>query len=182
LSDEQDDSHSLVGWVLGIAVTIAIAVAVIIGVMSAMNQGSGAPISASAPTTTLAAPTATSATAGTENTAPANPVVSGSPAAAKVYFDSNSASTPAGTASLLEALVAYSKTSPNTKLSISGFHDKTGDADKNHELAKKRAMGVRDLLIAAGVPEDRIMLQKPVETTGGGDDREARRVEVNVAQ
>ena len=34
----------------------------------------------------------------------------------------------------------------------------------------------------AGVPEDRIMMQKPVETTGGGEDREARRVEVSVAQ
>jgi K(+)-stimulated pyrophosphate-energized sodium pump len=182
LSDDQDDSHSLIGWVLGIAVTIAIAVAVIIGVMSALDKGSGVPISASAPTTTLVAPSPATAAPAPETAAAASAVMSGSPAAAKVYFDSNSASTPAGTAKMLEELVAYSKTSANTKLSISGFHDKTGDASKNHELAKKRAMGVRDLLIAAGVPEDRIMLQKPVETTGAGDDREARRVDVNIAQ
>ncbi len=83
---------------------------------------------------------------------------------------------------LLTDLVAYSKSSPNTRLSISGFHDKTGDIAKNQELAKNRAKVVKDLLRSAGVPEDRIMMQKPAETAGGSDDKEARRAEVSAAQ
>ena len=83
---------------------------------------------------------------------------------------------------MLDALVVYSRADANAKLSISGFHDKTGNAEANIELAKSRAMGVKNALISAGVPEDRIMMQKPTETTGGGDDKEARRVEVAVAQ
>jgi outer membrane protein OmpA-like peptidoglycan-associated protein len=65
---------------------------------------------------------------------------------------------------------------------ISGFHDKTGNAEMNAELAKSRAIGVKQALIAAGVGEAQIELLKPQETTGGADDREARRVELTIAQ
>lgn len=91
-------------------------------------------------------------------------------------------STPVDTNKLLSELVAYSKSSPTAKLSISGFHDKTGDAGKNQELGKNRAKVVKELLLSAGVSEDRVMMQKPTETTGAGDDKEARRVEVSAAQ
>jgi cytochrome c oxidase subunit 2 len=40
---------------------------------------------------------------------------------------------------------------------------------------------VRNLLVAAGISEERIVLSPPEETSGGSDDREARRVEVGVA-
>ena len=67
-------------------------------------------------------------------------------------------------------------------LSISGYHDHRGAAELNQELARNRAQKVRDALLAAGVAADRIRLDKPVVTDGGGDLREARRVEVSVAR
>ncbi len=104
------------------------------------------------------------------------------PEPAKIYFASGKFDPPADLGKMLDALVVYSRSDANAKLSISGFHDKTGNAEANIELAKSRAMGVKKALISAGVPEDRIMMQKPSEKTGGGDDKEARRVEVAVAQ
>ena len=48
--------------------------------------------------------------------------------------------------------------------------------------AKQRAFAVRDALTGAGLTADQIELSKPQETTGGGDEREARRVEVSAQQ
>jgi outer membrane protein OmpA-like peptidoglycan-associated protein len=61
---------------------------------------------------------------------------------------------------------------------VSGFHDATGDAALNAELAKQRALAVRDALKGLGVAEDKIELKKPEETTATGSNAEARRVEV----
>jgi K(+)-stimulated pyrophosphate-energized sodium pump len=61
---------------------------------------------------------------------------------------------------------------------VSGFHDATGDAALNAELAKQRAFTVRDALVAAGVPADKIELKKPEVVTGTGSNAEARRVEI----
>lgn len=61
---------------------------------------------------------------------------------------------------------------------VSGFHDATGDAAMNAELAKQRAFAVRDALKGLGVAEDKIELKKPEETTASGSNAEARRVEV----
>jgi outer membrane protein OmpA-like peptidoglycan-associated protein len=184
LSDEQEDSHSFVGWIIGVAVAIAVTVAVLLGIMSAFESDSskGASDAAAAAATTAATPPAVVPPA-TQAAAPTSaPAAMPAPSPAKVYFEVNSFATPMDTNKLLSDLVTYSKGSSNTKLSISGFHDKTGDASKNQELAKNRAKVVKDLLLSAGVPEDRIMMQKPTETTGGGDDKEARRVEVSAAQ
>jgi photosynthetic reaction center cytochrome c subunit len=67
---------------------------------------------------------------------------------------------------------------PGAKVSLSGFADKTGDADKNLELAKRRAFAVRDALQSAGVPEGNIELKKP-EFVADGLQADARRVEIN---
>ncbi|MFN3376591.1 MAG: OmpA family protein [Burkholderiaceae bacterium] len=64
------------------------------------------------------------------------------------------------------------------KAVISGFHDATGDAAANAELAKQRAMAVRDALLALGVAEDKIELKTPAQTQGTGHAAQARRVEV----
>jgi hypothetical protein len=42
---------------------------------------------------------------------------------------------------------------------VSGYHDTTGDAAINEELAKKRAETVRDVLTGLGVPADKVELQ-----------------------
>lgn len=64
---------------------------------------------------------------------------------------------------------------------VSGFHDVTGDAATNEELAKQRALAVRDALVAAGVPQEKIELRKPQVTQADGNNAEARRVEVTLA-
>lgn len=61
---------------------------------------------------------------------------------------------------------------------VSGFHDATGDAAVNAELAKQRALAVRDALKALGVAEEKVELKKPEATQGSGSNAEARRVEV----
>jgi outer membrane protein OmpA-like peptidoglycan-associated protein len=160
-------------------------VAVLLGVMSAFesdaSRGAGSAAVPAAATTAATPPAVVSPAA--QAAAPTSAAAAmTAPSPAKVYFEVNSFATPVDTNKRLSDLVTYSKSSSNSKLSISGFHDKTGDAAKNQELAKNRAKVVKDLLLSAGVPEDRIMMQKPTETTGGGDDKEARRVEVSAAQ
>lgn len=63
---------------------------------------------------------------------------------------------------------------------ISGFHDASGDPVQNAELAKQRAIAVRDALVALGVPQDKVELKKPEEAMATGPANEARRVEVVV--
>ena len=56
-----------------------------------------------------------------------------------------------------------------------------GDPVKNAELAKQRALAVRDALKAAGIAEDKIELQKPTDITAGSTSAaEGRRVEVSL--
>lgn len=61
---------------------------------------------------------------------------------------------------------------------VSGFHDATGSAAVNAELAKQRAVNVREALKSLGVAEDKVELKKPEATQGSGSNAEARRVEV----
>jgi outer membrane protein OmpA-like peptidoglycan-associated protein len=63
---------------------------------------------------------------------------------------------------------------------ISGFHDATGNAQMNADLAKRRAFAVRHALEAYGVSPERLVMSRPELTTGGADDKEARRVELRL--
>jgi outer membrane protein OmpA-like peptidoglycan-associated protein len=67
------------------------------------------------------------------------------------------------------------------KAIVSGYHDATGDLALNQELAKQRAIAVRDALKSLGVAEDMVELQKPEQTQATGSNAEARRVEVTLA-
>ena len=94
-----------------------------------------------------------------------------------MYFETGKVEPPAELGGQLAKLVDWARATPTAKLSISGFHDTTGDPAQNAELAKNRAMAVAAVLKGAGLADDRIVLQKPQETAAG-DGREARRVEV----
>lgn len=72
------------------------------------------------------------------------------------------------------------KVQPQAIVLLSGFHDPSGDAAHNVELAKARALAVRDALVAAGVEPARVKLRKPESTVGSGSPEEGRRVEVRV--
>jgi OOP family OmpA-OmpF porin len=107
----------------------------------------------------------------------------GAPAAATtatVYFDTGTATPPADAATTLQGVVDYLNANPTAVAVVSGYHDPTGDRAVNEELARNRATAVRDALVAAGIAETRIDLQKPIETAGEGSLEAARRVEVTV--
>ena len=86
--------------------------------------------------------------------------------AATLYFDVGSADLPADSTGGLEPVVAYLKANPSTTAVVSGYHDPSGDAAANEELAKNRALAVQNALEGAGVEAARIDLEKPVVTTG----------------
>ena len=96
----------------------------------------------------------------------------------KFYFASGKADLAIGANEALTDIVKGAQA--GSKLTISGFHDSTGDAAQNAELAKKRALVVRDSLLAAGVAEAQIELKKPEQVAGTGSDPEARRVEIKL--
>ena len=95
------------------------------------------------------------------------------------YFATGKADLANGAVAVLGDAIAAAKA--GKRLVISGFHDATGDPAFNIELAKKRALAVRDALVGAGVSESSVELKKPEETTGSGNMAEARRVEVVIA-
>lgn len=94
------------------------------------------------------------------------------------YFATGSTDLAPGAA---EALAAVIKGVQDGKRAvISGYHDTTGDAAINEQLAKKRAEAVRDVLVGLGVPADKLELKKPETTEGTGNNAQARRVEVKL--
>jgi cytochrome c oxidase subunit II len=97
---------------------------------------------------------------------------------AKLYFDSGKTDLPANTKAAVAAAVDFLKANATAKVALSGFVDKTGNADQNAELAKNRAKAVREALKSAGVDEARIEMRKPEVLTGAADNKEARRVEI----
>jgi cytochrome c oxidase cbb3-type subunit 2 len=96
----------------------------------------------------------------------------------KFYFASGKADVAAGGA---DALTDAAKAAAAGKtLSISGFHDATGDQAANQALAKQRAFAVRDALVALGVDAGQLELISPALSTGEGSHAQARRVEVAI--
>jgi outer membrane protein OmpA-like peptidoglycan-associated protein len=114
--------------------------------------------------------------------AAAAPMVSGDPSApaGRIYFELGSDAMPAGASELLVKVADAAREQAGKMVLISGFHDASGDAAKNAELAKNRALAVRHALEANGVAPERLVVAKPAVTTGGADAREARRVEVRL--
>ncbi len=96
----------------------------------------------------------------------------------KFYFATGSAEVPAGSAQALADIVKAVQS--GGRVLVSGYHDATGDAARNAELAKQRAMAVGTTLKMAGVPDDKVELAKPTQTQADGPPAEARRVEVKV--
>jgi ammonium transporter, Amt family len=98
----------------------------------------------------------------------------------KILFETGKADIPAASSADLKAVADFLAANPAEKVQLSGFVDSTGPADLNKELAKKRALAVRDALKAVGVAEDRVVLQKPEDITAG-DGEQSRKVEVTLA-
>jgi photosynthetic reaction center cytochrome c subunit len=99
-----------------------------------------------------------------------------------MYFDVGSATLQGEQQKGLAKLIVTMAEKPKAVVSISGYHSATGELAANQELAKQRAFSVRDALLATGIAEARVRLEKPVQVqaNASGEDHDARRVEVTV--
>ncbi len=157
---EDDDNQNLVlGILFGV---IALVIGLVIGLASYVSGQ-----------TRDAAPAPVAAVEAPEIAEVGEPLI-------KLYFDSGKADLPANAAEEVAKVVAKLHEEPAKLVLISGYHDETGGAAVNAEVAKARALAVKDALIGAGVPADKVNLRKPAITLGGGEAAEARRVEVRV--
>ncbi len=164
-----DEEDRETGYALFLAIALAIAVSIFtIGIAAgtAIGQLGKKPADAAAALPIAAVPAASSA-------------ATADLAMVKLYFELGKAELPADALTQLTPLLTTAK-DKGGKWVVSGYHDASGDAAANAELAKQRAFAVRDLLATAGVRPESIELSKPMVTMGGADPREARRVEISL--
>lgn len=189
-SQDNDQDIRVVAVVLISAILLAVGLALGIGVHKARSgagAGAGANAGATAAGASAAAPAVAAGTADAAGGQSSPGTLAGVTTAddasivvengvVKFYFAVGKADLAPGA---LEALTdAIDAAKGGRKLVLSGYHDATGNAATNAELAKQRAVAVRDALVGAGVDAAAIELKKPEETTGTGNAAEARRVEV----
>ncbi len=159
---EEEDRET--GYAVFLAVTLAIVVSlfvIAVAIGSAIGQAGARPAAAKPAAVKAAAPSVVRVLG-------------------KVHFAVGKADLPEDAPVLVRPAIRAAQATPGSTLMVAGYHDASGDAAANAELAKRRALAVRDLLLAAGISEQRIELARPVVTTGGADDDEARRVEVTL--
>lgn len=163
MSDNNDDTQNY-------------ALAVVAGVVALVIAGV---IALAASTVIGATPAPAQAAAAADSAAP---MAAGEADAAveRLYFEVGSPALPADATEVLARVAEAARASAGATVLISGFHDASGDAAQNAELAKNRALAVRHALEANGVAPDHLVMSKPAVTTGGGDPKEARRVELRV--
>ena len=173
-SDDESQQNFILAFVLGlIALVIFFVIAMVLYTRGHAAGPTAAPVAAAAPATTLAVVTETVTVVIPDGASIR--VVGG---VVNFYFATASADLAPGAAEALAVVIKGVES--GHKAVISGFHDTTGDAAINEQLAKKRAEMVRDVLTGLGVPADKVELQKPPVTAGSGNDAEARRVEVKL--
>ncbi|MDD2884061.1 MAG: OmpA family protein [Dechloromonas sp.] len=101
-------------------------------------------------------------------------------ALAQVFFAVGSAAFDPADAAVLATVQSALVGQGEAIVLLSGFHDESGDPAMNAELARQRALAVREALLVAGVPAERIKLRKPESTLGQGSPEESRRVDIRV--
>lgn len=105
----------------------------------------------------------------------------GVPEKDSVFFDQSRTRLDATARVRLQTLALAMKSQPAIKVTLNGYVDATGDAQRNKDLARQRAQAVRDALVEAGVSAERIALQAPANITGGESPALARRVDIVTA-
>jgi outer membrane protein OmpA-like peptidoglycan-associated protein len=163
-------------WVIGAIIVLFLLSRLSTCSETADKSATAPPPKAPAATAPAAPPPAT--TAPPASTAAPAGATSGLPA--KVYFDVGSATLSDDAKKAITGAADAAKQAGG-KVELTGYTDKTGDAAKNEELAKSRAVAVKDALVAAGLDESAISMKPPAFVTGGGNDNEARRVEITKA-
>ena len=170
-SDDDSQQRFALGFLFAL---IALVISAVVGTVVVKRVGASGAAKPAATTVASSAPAAPAAAAVADEASVRveNGVV-------KFYFATAKADLAGGANEALADVVKG--VAEGKKAVVSGFHDATGDAALNAELAKQRAFAVRDALKALGVAEDKIELKKPEETTASGNNAEARRVEVALA-
>jgi outer membrane protein OmpA-like peptidoglycan-associated protein len=158
VNDQNDETQNYALMVLAGLIALVVAGVLLLAARSGMGGAAKGP---SATTTAVAA------------------AIAGEPEG-RVYFALGSDALPPDASETLVKVADAARAKAGKVVLISGFHDASGDAATNAELAKKRALAVRHALEANGVAPDRLVMDKPMVTTGGADDRAARRVEMRL--
>ncbi|MEC5397184.1 OmpA family protein [Uliginosibacterium sp. H1] len=162
MSSQDDDDNTRVALTF-IGLIVA---AVVVGVLTFAVMGLGSRPSAEAPEVELVIEEVDIAPVGE--------------ALVKVYYEIGQADLSGDAQAQLAKVVEAAAAQPTLIVLVSGFHDASGNAAQNAELAKQRALGVRQALLSAGVGVERVKLRKPESTLGDGQAAEARRVELRV--
>ncbi|MES2890153.1 MAG: OmpA family protein [Pseudomonadota bacterium] len=102
------------------------------------------------------------------------------PTVFKMYFEPGSAALPGNAQDVLGPVADQARSRAHATVWLSGFHDATGDAQANAELAKNRALAVQHGLEANGVSIRAIELNKPQLAPRSTEAKEARRVDISV--
>lgn len=157
-----------------VAVVVIAAILLAVGLALGFGIHKSRPKAAPAPAAVAAAPSADASADA------ARVVVEGG--VVKFYFATGKADLAVDLSADVQAALndAAAAAKAGKKLLVSGFHDSTGDAAVNAELAKQRALTVQAVLVNLGVDAAAIELKKPEEMLGGTDNAQARRVEVVV--
>ena len=166
-SQEVELEHRVVGVVIVGVILLAVGLALGFGISKSR------PKAAPAPATAVAAAPAADADA-------ARVVVEGG--VVKFYFATGKSDLAVDLSADVQTALnqAADAAKAGKKLLVSGFHDSTGDAAVNEELAKQRALTVQAVLVNLGVDAASVELKKPEAMLGGTDNAQARRVEVVV--
>ena len=167
-SDDDSQERFALGFLLAL---IALVISVVVGTVVVKRLGAKAPAQPAA----VVVDAAPAAPVAVEEDVASVRVENG---VVKFYFATAKAELAAGANEALADVVKG--VAEGKKAVVSGFHDATGDAALNAELAKQRAVAVAEALKALGVTEDKVELKKPEETTATGSNAEARRVEVTL--
>jgi cytochrome c oxidase subunit 2 len=99
----------------------------------------------------------------------------------RVLFDTGRSDLSAAAKAEIGKAAKAAMADASVKIALSGFTDRTGNPQANLDLARNRAVAVRDALTAAGVPVARIDMRKP-EFVIGGADANSRRVDLVAAR
>ena len=161
MNDQNDDTQNYALAILAGVVALVIAGVLALAISTQMGSNSSAPASR------MTAQTAAAPAAGL---APVE----------RLYFEVGSQALPADANEILTRVADAARANAGAIVQISGFHDATGDPAQNAELAKNRALAVRHALEANGVALAQLQMSKPALTTGDGDAKAARRVELTV--
>lgn len=157
MSDQENPEQKFALGLVGLIVAAIVASVVALGAWKARPHPASAPAAPAAATT-----------AGTTD------------GVERIYFELGQDQLPQDAADVLSRVATAARANAGAVVSVSGFHDASGNAASNEDLAKRRAQAVQHALEANGVSGSQIKLNKPALTTGGTDAKEARRVELRV--